>query len=82
MAVQQGDPAMPEPTKLQIIRRAFELWQQASCPEGRDKELCRQAELELRNEKKSPSDSKFAAPPEKSEPGHALSISHADIVIP
>lgn len=74
-------PAMPEPTKLQIIRRAFELWQQAGCPEGKDKGLCRQAERELRNEKKSPSASKFAEPQEKSEQRHALSVSQADIVL-
>ena len=40
--------AMPEPTTLEIVRRAFELWQRAGCPEGKDKDLARQAEQELR----------------------------------
>ena len=39
---------MPEPNQQKIIRRAFELWQRAGCPEGKDKDLCRQAERELR----------------------------------
>jgi len=37
------------PNQQKIIRRAFELWQQAGCPEGKDKDLCRQAERELRD---------------------------------
>ena len=45
---------MPEPTKLQIVRRAFELWQRAGCPDGKDKDLARQAEQELREEKSRP----------------------------
>jgi hypothetical protein len=49
---------MPEPTQLNIIRRAFELWQQAGCPEGRDKDLCRQAERELREKARLASDEK------------------------
>jgi hypothetical protein len=53
---------MPEPTTLEIIRRAFELWQRAGCPEGRDKEFCRQAEQELRNENKP-----HQSPPDKHE---------------
>ena len=36
---------------------------------------------EVRNEKKSPSASKFAEPQEKSEQRHALSVSQADIVL-
>jgi hypothetical protein len=43
---------MPEPTEREIIRRAFALWQKAGCPEGKDRELCRQAVRELRNEQK------------------------------
>jgi hypothetical protein len=39
---------MPEATTHEIGRHAFELWQQAGCPEGKDKDLARQAEQELR----------------------------------
>jgi hypothetical protein len=41
---------MNAPTEKEINRRAFELWEKAGCPEGKDKEFCRQAEWELRNE--------------------------------
>jgi hypothetical protein len=44
---------MSEPTHEQIERRAYELWQQAGFPEGRDKEFAHQAEQELRNAEKS-----------------------------
>jgi Protein of unknown function (DUF2934) len=39
---------MAEPTKEQIIHRAYELWEQAGKPEGRDKEFYHQAEQELK----------------------------------
>jgi hypothetical protein len=44
---------MAQPTEKEIIRRAFELWQKAGCPEGRDMEFCRQAERELRSKEKA-----------------------------
>jgi hypothetical protein len=39
---------MHEPSEKDITRRAYELWERAGCPEGRDKEFYRQAEEELR----------------------------------
>ena len=44
---------MAEPTHMDIVRRAFELWQQAGEPEGKDQEFYHQAEQELRNADKS-----------------------------
>ena len=44
---------MENPTKEQIIHRAYELWEQAGKPEGRDDEFYHQAEQELRNADKS-----------------------------
>jgi len=41
------------PTKEQIIHRAYELWEQAGKPEGRDEKFYHQAEQELQNEGKS-----------------------------
>ena len=41
---------MPDPTQMDIVRRAYELWQQAGEPKGRDWEFYLQAEKELRNE--------------------------------
>ncbi len=38
---------MDEPTKEQIIHRAYELWEQNDKPEGRDEEFYHQAEREL-----------------------------------
>lgn len=45
--------AMEQPTKEQIIHRAYELWEQAGKPEGRDDEFYHLAEQELRNADKS-----------------------------
>ena len=45
---------MENPTREQIIHRAYELWEQAGKPEGRDQEFYHQAEQELRNQDKSP----------------------------
>jgi|SRR4051794_21377151 hypothetical protein len=42
-----------EPVQDQIERRAYELWQRAGFPEGRDKEFENQARQELRKEEKS-----------------------------
>jgi Protein of unknown function (DUF2934) len=38
---------MENPTKEQIIHRAYELWEQAGKPDGRDEEFYHQAEKEL-----------------------------------
>ncbi len=45
---------MAKPSKQEINRRAYELWQQAGFPEGRDKEFEEMAEKELRKEKSRP----------------------------
>jgi hypothetical protein len=50
---QMGNTTMENPTKEQIIHRAYELWEQAGKPEGRDQEFYHQAEQELRNADKS-----------------------------
>jgi hypothetical protein len=39
---------MENPTREQIIHRAYELWEQAGKPDGRDHEFYHQAEEELR----------------------------------
>ena len=44
---------MEKPSEIEIVRRAYELWQQAGEPEGRDQEFYHQAEQELRNADKS-----------------------------
>ena len=44
---------MQNPTEKEITHRAYQLWEQAGRPEGRDKEFYHQAEQELRNEDKS-----------------------------
>jgi DUF2934 family protein len=44
---------MENPTKEQVIHRAYELWEQAGKPDGRDEEFYHQAEQELRNADKS-----------------------------
>ena len=38
---------MTAPTKEQIIRRAYELWERAGKPDGRDEEFYHQAEKEM-----------------------------------
>ncbi|GEC17394.1 hypothetical protein GGQ85_004309 [Nitrobacter vulgaris] len=47
---------MKNPTKAQVRRRSFELWQQAGFPEGRDNEFEQRASQELRAEEKQRSD--------------------------
>ena len=46
---------MTDPTKTDkdIIHRAYQLWEQAGKPEGKDQEFYHQAEQELRNKDKS-----------------------------
>jgi hypothetical protein len=38
---------MIEPKRIEIVRRAYRLWQLAGHPEGRDEELYQQARQEL-----------------------------------
>ena len=45
--------AMKNPTQIQIVRRAYELWEQAGKPKGRDQEFYHLAEQELRDADKS-----------------------------
>jgi hypothetical protein len=44
---------MTKPAEIDIVRRAYELWQGAGEPEGKDEEFYHQAEQELRNANKS-----------------------------
>jgi hypothetical protein len=44
---------MERPAEIEIVRRAYELWQQAGEPAGRDDEFYHLAEQELRNQDKS-----------------------------
>ena len=44
---------MENPKQTEIIHRAYELWEQAGKPDGRDQEFYHQAEQELRIENKS-----------------------------
>ena len=44
---------MEDPRKINIVRRAYELWEQAGKPEGRDQEFYHLAEQELRDADKS-----------------------------
>jgi hypothetical protein len=46
-------PAMENPTKKQVVRRAYELWEQAGKPDGKDEEFYHLAEQELRDTDKS-----------------------------
>jgi hypothetical protein len=41
---------MAQPTEEQIRKRAFELWEQAGKPEGREDEFWNQAQRELQGE--------------------------------
>jgi Protein of unknown function (DUF2934) len=47
---------MGKPAQIDIVRRAYELWQQAGEPQGRDEEFYHQAEKELQEalDKKHP----------------------------
>jgi hypothetical protein len=44
---------MENPAHIEIVRRAYHLWQQAGEPEGKDEEFYNLAEQELRNEAES-----------------------------
>jgi hypothetical protein len=41
------DRLMGKPAQIDIVRRAYQLWQQAGEPEGKDQEFYLQAEREL-----------------------------------
>jgi Protein of unknown function (DUF2934) len=48
---------MEDPMGMEIVRRAYELWEQAGMPDGMEQEFYRQAEQELRDaDKSSPDD--------------------------
>jgi hypothetical protein len=40
---------MQRPAEMDIVRRAYELWERAGKPDGRDQEFYHQAEQELNN---------------------------------
>lgn len=44
---------MAHPSQMDIVRRAYELWEQAGRPAGKDQEFYHLAEQEVRNEDKS-----------------------------
>jgi len=46
---------MDKPAEIKIVRRAYQLWQQAGGPKDRDHEFYHLAEQELRNEDSSSS---------------------------
>jgi hypothetical protein len=48
-----GNPELENPNREQIIHRAYELWEQAGKPDGRDGQFYHQAERELRDAEKS-----------------------------
>ena len=45
---------MKKPTRMDVVRRAYELWEKAGKPEGRDQEFYHQAERELEGESEDP----------------------------
>jgi hypothetical protein len=45
---------MKKTTRMEVVRRAYELWQKAGQPEGRDQEFYHQAEREPEAESKDP----------------------------
>jgi hypothetical protein len=49
----RGD-TMENPTREPIIHRAYQLWEQAGKPDGRDQEFYHQAERELRQADQEP----------------------------
>ena len=46
---------MQRPAEMDIVRRAYELWEQAGKPDGRDQEFYHQAEQELQQAEEQPS---------------------------
>jgi hypothetical protein len=47
---------MENPTTEQIIHRAYQLWEQAGKPEGRDEEFYHEAEKELKGAQAAPAE--------------------------
>jgi hypothetical protein len=47
---------MPEPTRMEVVRRAYELWEQSGKPDGKDWEFDLQAERELWNDNNPPAE--------------------------
>ena len=45
---------MKRPAVIKVVRRAYELWEKAGKPEGRDQEFYHQAERELEGESEDP----------------------------
>ena len=50
--LQFGENVVAEPSKQEIGARAYQLWEQAGRPDGREAEFWQLAEQELRNEDK------------------------------
>ena len=46
----KGKSAMKKPAVIKVVRRAYQLWEKAGRPEGRDQEFYHQAERELEGE--------------------------------
>ena len=51
--LQHGENVVVEPSKQEIDARAYQLWEKAGRPEGRESEFWHLAEQELRNEDKA-----------------------------
>jgi hypothetical protein len=45
---------MKKPARMEVVRRAYELWEKGGKPEGRDQEFYHQAERELEGESEGP----------------------------
>jgi hypothetical protein len=50
----EKESAMKKPARIEVVRRAYELWEKAGKPEGRDQEFYHQAERELERESEDP----------------------------
>ena len=50
----EKESAMKKPARIEVVRRAYELWEKAGKPEGRDQEFYHQAERELETESEDP----------------------------
>jgi Protein of unknown function (DUF2934) len=48
------ESTMKKPARIKVVRRAYELWEKAGKPEGRDQEFYHQAERELEGEREDP----------------------------
>jgi Protein of unknown function (DUF2934) len=62
---------MEDPTKKQIIHRAYVLWEQAGKPEGRDQEFYHQAEKELQAQPAGEGAKEIPKEIAKEIPGHS-----------